>query len=122
MMAGATNYSPQVAADALGYIDPGCERAEWVRVAMAAKAHGVDFETFDAWSEAAPNYTQAGTRDTWRSIKADGGIKGGTLLHMARAAGWPGPANQQAAPPSPGKAQGRPAEPPKRPRPGYGCR
>lgn len=121
MMAGATNYSPQDAADALGYIDPGCERAEWVKVAMAAKAAGVEFDAFDAWSEGAPNYTQAGARDTWRGIAADGGIKAGTLFHIARAGGWPGTASRSAAPASPRKAPKRPPEAPKCPRPGMGC-
>jgi len=121
MMPGAVNYSPQDAADALGYIDPGCERAEWVKVAMAAKAAGVDFDAFDAWSEAAPNYTPAGARDTWRSIKADGGIQGGTLFHLARVGGWPGTAGRTGAPTSPRKPPARPAEPPRRPRPGMGA-
>jgi len=121
MMPGAVNYSPQDAADALGYIDPGCERAEWVKVAMAAKAAGVDFDAFDAWSEAAPNYTPAGARDTWRSIAGDGGIKAGTLFHMARAGGWPGTAGRTAAPTSPRKPAARPVEAPKRSRPGTGA-
>jgi len=121
MMAGAVNYSPQDAADALGYIDPGCERAAWVKVAMAAKAAGVEFDAFDAWSEGAPNYTQDGARDTWRSIKADGGIQGGTLFHLARAGGWPGTAGRTVAPTSPRKPPARPAEPPQRPRLGMGA-
>ena len=121
MTAGATNYSPQLAADALGYIDPGCERAEWVKVAMAAKAAGLDFDAFDAWSEAAPNYTQAGARDTWRSIQDGGGITAGTFYYMARAAGWPGPDGQRAAPPNPSKATGRPHKPAAAPRPGMGA-
>ena len=117
-MSAAPNYSLQDAADALGYIDPGCERAEWVKVAMAAKAAGVEFVTFDAWSEAAPNYTQAGARDTWRSISGDGGIKAVTLFHMARAAGWPGSAGRASAPTSLRKPVTRPAEAPKPPRSG----
>jgi len=121
MMAGAANYSPQDAADALGYLDAGCERAEWVKVAMAAKAAGVEFDAFDAWSEAAPNYTPAGARDTWRSIAGDGAIKAGTLFHMARAGGWPGPAGRTGAPTHPRKPTARTTEPPQRPRPGTGA-
>ena len=36
------------ARDALKACDPACDRDEWLRLAMAAKAAGVDLDTFDA--------------------------------------------------------------------------
>jgi len=74
---------------ALHAIDPGTERAEWVRVAMAAKAAGLELHDFDEWSSGAGNYKgQGDCSSVWRSISNDGGIKAGTLFAMARAAGW----------------------------------
>lgn len=78
------------ARDALFSIDPAIPRAEWARVAMAAKAAGLSFDEFDGWSSSADNYDAAGARDTWRSVSADGGIQAGTLFHMARQCGWDG--------------------------------
>ena len=43
------------ARDALQACDPDCDRSEWLRLAMAAKAAGVDLDTFDAWSATAPS-------------------------------------------------------------------
>lgn len=77
------------ARSALFALDAGTERAEWVRAAMAAKAAGLDFEDFDAWSSNAGNYrNEADCRAVWRSIKDDGGIGPATLFRMARDAGW----------------------------------
>lgn len=77
------------AIDALRAINPGLPREEWVKAAMAAKAAGIDFETFDRWSAEAPNYGgRADTAAVWRSIKPEGGISERTLYAMAREAGW----------------------------------
>lgn len=73
--------------EALHFLDPGCDRDEWVKIAMAAKAAGIGFETFDAWSASAPNYTARDTRDLWKSIKTQGGVGAGTLFWMAGQAG-----------------------------------
>ena len=43
------------ARDALHALDPGCTRDEWVKLAMASKAAGIDLDTFDAWSAQAAN-------------------------------------------------------------------
>jgi hypothetical protein len=55
---------------------------------MAAHAAGLDLEDFDGWSAAGETYDERDTRDTWRSIRAGGGVGAGTLFHMARQAGW----------------------------------
>ena len=75
------------ACDALHAIDPGCTRDEWVRAGMAAKAAGLGFDDFDAWSAQASNYGARAAADAWRSFK-DGAIGPGTLFAMARACGW----------------------------------
>jgi putative DNA primase/helicase len=75
----------------LAHLSPDMAREEWLRVAFALKAELPDaeaFELFDGWSRDGQGYREADTRSTWRSIKAGGGVKGGTLVAMAQAAGW----------------------------------
>lgn len=72
------------ARDALFAIPPDISRDDWVRAGMAAHAAGLDFETFDAWSAAAPNYDKKAASDTWRSFKDGKGIGPGTLFAMAK--------------------------------------
>lgn len=104
---------------ALLALDAGCSRNEWVRLAMAAKAAGLDFDAWHDWSVSAGNYrNEADCRAVWNSLKGDG-IGPGTLFQAARAAGWtddmPRPA---AAPerlrisPAPAPAARRPATDP----------
>jgi len=84
------------ARSALHALDPGAERAAWVRAGMAAKAAGLDFGDFHDWSAGAGNYrNEADARAVWRSIREDGGIQAGTLFALARAAGWSDDAPRQ---------------------------
>ena len=78
----------QKALDALHFIPADTDRDTWVKAGMAAKAAGLSFEDFDAWSAQAGNYNAADTRDTWRSFKDGKGISAGTLYHMAAEHGW----------------------------------
>lgn len=81
-------HETERARSALWHLDAGCPRPEWVRLGMAAKAAGLDFEDWHAWSETAGNYrNEADCRTTWASMKGEG-IGAGTLFAAARAAGW----------------------------------
>ena len=77
---------------ALFYIPAALPRDEWARVAMAIKSEYPDetgFDLFDAWSQTAGDqYNAKGTRDTWKSIRAGGGVSIGTLLHLAKTHGF----------------------------------
>ncbi|WP_250478695.1 MULTISPECIES: DUF927 domain-containing protein [unclassified Caballeronia] len=76
--------------EALSYIPPDVERDVWFRVAASLK-HGegeAGFETFDNWSQGSPNYVAADVRDTWRSIRPDGGITIATLFAIAKRYGY----------------------------------
>jgi len=76
------------ARSALCSLDPGTDRDTWVKAGMAAKAAGLDFDAFHAWSAEAGNYkNEAECRSVWQSIKG-GGIGPGSLFGAARAAGW----------------------------------
>lgn len=77
------------ARSALFAIDPGCERKAWLRIAIAAKAAGLDESDFIAWSEGAANFdSERDCRDAWRKVREDGGISAASLFALARAAGW----------------------------------
>lgn len=86
---------------ALQALDPGADRETWVRVGMAAKAAGLDFEDFHGWSANAGNYaSERDCRAVWKSIREDGAIRAGTLFSLARDAGWREDSRRAAAPPT----------------------
>lgn len=90
---GRREFDPGGARDralsALQALDPGISRDEWVRVGMAAKAAGLDFDDWHRWSATAGNYSgESDCRAVWRSFKPDGGIGAGTLFDAASKAGW----------------------------------
>jgi putative DNA primase/helicase len=94
------------ARDALQACDPSCVRDEWVRLAMAAKAAGLDFHAFDTWSAQADNYSKRDTRAVWNSIRRADGVGPGTLYKAAAQNGWNRAGKQ---------ARNRPANAPVRP-------
>jgi hypothetical protein len=74
---------------ALYALSPDCTRDEWVKIAMAYKAAGGDFNTFDAWSREAPaRYDARNCMQTWNGIQLSGGITAATLYRMAKDAGY----------------------------------
>jgi putative DNA primase/helicase len=99
-----TPLSPETIRAMLAHLSPDAPRDEWAAVAMALKSElgEAGFDTFDTWSQRGEKYRAADVRSTWRSIKAGGGVTAGTLVHMAKAAGWrPDPSNTNAQGPSP---------------------
>ncbi len=109
------------ARDALLACDPACARDEWVRLAMAAKAAGLDLDTFDSWSAQADNYSDRDARSVWNSIRRTDGIGAGTLFKAAAQNGWsPHPEGRKSRA-RPVRAATRPVEPSKVPRPGMGA-
>lgn len=97
--------TPDLARQALQHIPANMPRDEWARVAMALKSEWPDstgFELFDTWSQsAADGYNSKSTRDTWKSVKAGGGVSIGTLLHLAKSHGFRFPRSGDALPPPP---------------------
>ena len=75
---------------ALACVPSDLPRDEWARVGMAIKSElGADgFDMFDAWSQGSERYDAAGTKETWRSIKAGGKVSIGTLFHIAKGYGF----------------------------------
>ncbi len=81
------------AVSALNAIPATCDRATWVRAGMAAKAAGLAFDAFDAWSATGENYNAADARSAWRSFREDGAIGPATLFALAKEHGWQGQAS-----------------------------
>jgi len=81
------NYTTH-ATNALYAIPADLRRDEWVKVAMAYKAGGGDFDTFNDWSSTASNYSLKDAQAVWRSLDASGGIGEGSLFHIAKQYGY----------------------------------
>lgn len=92
-MSAQQNYkdlTEQEIAEALSYIDAGCDRETWVRMAMAVKSELGDggFTVWNDWSRQSDKYNSKDARDTWRSVKRHGGIGIGTLIGEAQLFGF----------------------------------
>lgn len=78
--------------DALRWVSADCGRDEWWRVLAAVKAalgeHGQDLAR--DWSAGGASFDAGAFRDTWRSLRTDGGIGPASLFRAARDAGWLG--------------------------------
>ncbi|MFT4266917.1 MAG: PriCT-2 domain-containing protein [Xenophilus sp.] len=93
--------TPELIRAALAHIPANLPRDEWARVGMAIKSEYPDdtgLQLFTDWSASAEGYDAAATRSTWRSIKAGGGVKIGTLLHLAKEHGFTIPKADQPVP------------------------
>jgi len=85
------------ARDALNHIEAGCARDEWVRLGMAAKCAGLEFDDFNTWSASAGNYSgENECRTVWKSFGDAGGVTPATLYGTAFAQGWKDPAKKTA--------------------------
>lgn len=76
---------------ALNAIPTPADRDTWYKLLMAYKAAGGDQDTADQWSQRGEGYNVRDFRDTWRSIKTDGGITEASLYGAARENGWTDP-------------------------------
>ncbi len=90
---------------------------DWLRLSMASKNAGVDFEAWHDWCKGASNYlSESDCRARWKSIDPDGAVKAGTLYKTAAEHGWRIGGNTTPRP-APERAR-KPAEPPRKPAPG----
>lgn len=83
-------------AEALAHIPACCDYHTWVQIGMAVKAELGDagFALWDGWSAGSPKYDAGQMVSKWQSFGGRG-ITAGTLFHLARQAGWPGPGRAQ---------------------------
>jgi putative DNA primase/helicase len=83
--------TPELARDALAYIPANLPRDDWARIGAAIKSEfpdSVGFDLFDTWSQSSDGYDAKATAQTWKSIKASGGVTIGTLFYEAKARGF----------------------------------
>ncbi len=69
------------ARSALASINSSCSRDEWLQIGMGAKAAGLSFDDFHAWSKNTENYS--GEKDccaAWKSFDKAGGVTEATLF------------------------------------------
>ena len=79
------------ARSALNYIDPSCDRGQWVKVGQAIHSEWPDdngLALWDGWSKPASNYREKETRSVWGGFKQGGGVTIAALYGIARDAGW----------------------------------
>ena len=99
------NITPELIRAALQHIPANLPRDEWARVGMAIKSEFADDtgrDLFTSWSASGDGFNAKDAADTWRSIKAGGGVGIGTLLHLAKENGFVMPqANQAPSKPDP---------------------
>jgi len=76
--------------DALSFLDPSCDRHQWVQVGMCIKNELGDagFDVWDQWSRESDKYNQKDAASTWKSIKAEGKRTIASLFGWAKEAGW----------------------------------
>lgn len=76
--------------NALSFLDYNDEDA-WIKAAMCIKSELGDDEGFSVWDDWGSQYARYKPKDArarWKSIKAGGGVKIGSLFYDAKAAGW----------------------------------
>jgi putative DNA primase/helicase len=80
------------ARSALNHLDSNCTHDEWIKIGMAAKSAGLDFEDFHLWSKNAGNYKgEKDCKSAWNSFNDRGKIKAATLFYEALKNGWQDP-------------------------------
>jgi putative DNA primase/helicase len=79
--------------EALNHVPADVDRDTWAKVGMAIKSELGDagFETFDQWSRTAGSYIEQDCKDTYRSVRADGGITIKSLFALAKEHGYQPP-------------------------------
>ena len=93
------SITPELIRAALQHIPANLPRDEWARVGMAIKSEFPDDtgrDLFTDWSASADGFDTMAVKSTWQSIKAGGGVRIGTLLHLAKESGFTLPKADQA--------------------------
>ena len=73
--------------DMLKHIPPDCNYDEWLKVGMALKHEGIDFNVWDQWSSGGTKYKRGECEKKWRSFHRND-VTGGTLYHIAYEYGY----------------------------------
>lgn len=106
--------------DALAHIDPAqLDYDDWTRVGMALHAEGFTADQWGRWSQSDKRFKPGECESKWSGFHSDGGIRGGTIVELARRQGYsPRMCGLQQRPQPLGRPGGhRTPEPPDQPTP-----
>lgn len=73
---------------------PDNDYSEWVKISMALKAAGGEYEEWIEWCKRGSKFDQEVNRTKWDKFKKEGGITERTLYYIARKYGWKDPESQ----------------------------
>lgn len=76
--------------DALNFLSPASlDYTEWVKVGMALHAEGYHVNVWDDWSKQdSLRWRKGDCQKRWAGFSANDGVKGGTIIQMAKERGW----------------------------------
>jgi len=76
------------AAEALGYLDAGCSRVDWVTIGGAVKNEFGDLgrDIFESWSMSSEKYNKSNFKSSWKSIKTTGTKRTATIATLFKLA------------------------------------
>jgi hypothetical protein len=72
----------------LAVLDPDMGYDDWVKVGMALHNGGYDVGVWESWSAQGTKYKIRECKNKWGSFDGSGNVTMGTLVHLARAAGY----------------------------------
>lgn len=77
-------------AEAVGYLDAGCCREDWIKIGMAIKSEFGEggMSTFEDWSMGSDKYDKDNFTSSWKSIKQGGRVTIATLFKQAIEEGY----------------------------------
>lgn len=73
--------------EVLSFIDPSCDYATWLKVAMGLKDEGYSYEVFKDWSSQSSKFNEVDCAHQWDVLKKDGTTIG-TVIWMAQQNGY----------------------------------
>lgn len=99
------NITTELTRAMLQCISANMSRDDWAKILAAIKSEFPNDDGFHLaleWSQTADSYSEKSLRDTWKSLKASGGVGIGTLIYIAKENGFVMPqANQASSKPDP---------------------
>ncbi len=85
---GNPDFSPDEIRNMLSVLSPDMPYDDWVKIGMALHAEGYSLDIWDAWSAGGAKYKAGECPAKWNGFDGNGGVSLGTLVHMAKQAGW----------------------------------
>lgn len=84
----AVMYSANQIQDMLACLDPDMAYDDWLKVGMALHASGYDLRLWEEWSACGQKYVAGECQSKWHGFNASNGVSLGTLVYMAKRAGY----------------------------------